>query len=77
MVQGQLGQKVGETPFQPIAGRGGTCLSSQLCRNHKQKDHCPSHLSYKQESLFEKQLKQKRNVSMAQVVKQLSESARP
>jgi hypothetical protein len=29
---GQPGQKVHKTPSQSVAGHGGTCLSSQLCR---------------------------------------------
>jgi hypothetical protein len=36
LVGGQLGQKVGETPSQPIKVEcGGTCLSSQQFRKHK------------------------------------------
>jgi hypothetical protein len=35
-VQGQLGQKVNKTPFQPIKAQcSGTCLFSQLCGKHK------------------------------------------
>jgi hypothetical protein len=34
-VGGQPKQKVCEMPPQPVAGHGGTCLSFQLCRNHK------------------------------------------
>jgi hypothetical protein len=35
-VQGQPGQRVGETPSQPIKTEPcGMCLSSQLCRKHK------------------------------------------
>jgi hypothetical protein len=35
VVQVQLGQKVCEMPSQSIAGYGGTCLSSYLCREAK------------------------------------------
>jgi hypothetical protein len=36
MVLGQRGQKVYETPSQPIkSGCGGVCLSIQLCKKHK------------------------------------------
>jgi hypothetical protein len=59
-IRGQSGQKVHETPSQPIkAGHGSTCLSSKLGRKCKQEDPGPDQPEHKFKTLLIRYIKQK------------------